>query len=495
MKNIPVVKLGIVSVSRSCFPITLSASRRQRVVDAYAALGGEIYQCPVTVENESDALRAADDVKEAGVNALVIYLGNFGPESSETILAQLFGGPVMYAAAAEEDKDNLIDGRGDAYCGMLNCSYNLGLRGIRAYIPEYPVGSAQEVAQMIREFRPVAAGILGLRGLKLMTFGPRPQDFMACNGPIQPLFDLGVEIEENSELDLLVAYRKHDQDSRIPRLVCQMARELGEGNRMADVLPRLAQYEITLLDWAEEHRGSRSYVAFANKCWPAFQTEFGFVPCYVNARLGAMGIPVACEVDIYGALSEYLGLCLTGEPVTLLDINNTVPENLYQQEIASRGGRNLPRLNETFMGFHCGNTPICRLRNPVMGYQLIMKRDLEPDSPPNITRGTLEGTIQAGPVTFYRLQGTARGELKAYVAQGEVLPTEPGTFGGVGVFSIPEMNRFYRHVLIEKHYPHHGAVAFGHQGKALFSLFRYLAIGDISYNQPASLPYPTENPF
>lgn len=61
---------------------------------------------------------------------------------------------------------------------------------------------------MIREFRPVAAGILGLRGLKLMTFGPRPQDFMACNGPIQPLFDLGVEIEENSELDLLVAYRK-----------------------------------------------------------------------------------------------------------------------------------------------------------------------------------------------------------------------------------------------------------------------------------------------
>lgn len=231
------------------------------------------------------------DVKEAGVNALVIYLGNFGPESSETILAKLFGGPVMYAAASEEDMDNLIDGRGDAFCGMLNCSYNLGLRGIRAYIPEYPVGSAQEVAQMIQEFRPIAAGILGLRGLKLITFGPRPQDFMACNGPIQPLFDLGVEIEENSELDLLVAYRKHDQDPRIPDLVRQMAGELGEGNRMADVLPRLAQYEITLLDWAEEHKGSREFVAFANKCWPAFQTEFGFVPCYVNADWVQWGSP------------------------------------------------------------------------------------------------------------------------------------------------------------------------------------------------------------
>ena len=57
------------------------------------------------------------------------------------------------------------------------------------------------------------------------------------------------------------------------------------------------------------------------------------------------------------------------------------------------------------------------------------------------------------------------------------------------------MGRFYRHVLIEKRYPHHGAVAFGHYGKALFEVFRYLGIADIAYNQPRSLPYPTENPF
>ena len=59
------------------------------------------------------------------------------------------------------------------------------------------------------------------------------------------------------------------------------------------------------------------------------------------------------------------------------------------------------------------------------------------------------------------------------------------------------MGRFYRHVLIEKNYPHHGAVAFGHYGKALFEVFKYIGVPmeDINYNQPASLPYPTENPF
>ena len=41
----------------------------------------------------------------------------------------------MYAAASEESGDNLVNGRGDAYCGMLNLSYILNLRGIKAYIP------------------------------------------------------------------------------------------------------------------------------------------------------------------------------------------------------------------------------------------------------------------------------------------------------------------------------------------------------------------------
>jgi L-fucose isomerase-like protein len=135
------------------------------------------------------------------------------------------------------------------------------------------------------------------------------------------------------------------------------------------------------------------------------------------------------------------------------------------------------------------------VNEPEMKYQLIMKRSLEPDGEPDITRGTIEGEIKAGDITFYRLQGTADAELKAYIAQGEVLPVHTYSFGGIGVFAIPEMGRFYRHVLIEKRYPHHGAVVFGHYGKYLFEIFKFLGVSDIAYNQPKSLPYPTENPF
>ena len=490
MKNNPDIKLGLIAVSRDCFPIALSTKRRQNIM---AQCGGlPVYECPVAVENEKDMLRAVEDVKNAQCNALCVFLGNFGPETPETLIAKYFDGPVMFVAAAEGDGD-LINGRGDAYCGMLNCSYNLGMRHLKGYIPAYPVGTAADIATMIADFIPVARAIVGIKNLKIITFGPRPQDFFACNAPIKGLYELGVEVEENSELDLLVAYKAHAGDARIPEVCADMAAEMGEGKFYPDLLERMAQFELTLLDWAEEHKGARKYVAFADKCWPAFPSQFGFEPCYVNSRLASRGIPVACEVDIYGALSEYIGACITGDAVTLLDINNSVPKYLYDEDIA---GKFNYTLTDTFMGFHCGNTPSCKMcADRAVKYQLIQNRLLENGGTPDITRGTLEGDIAASPITFYRLQCDSEGNLRSYIAQGEVLPVATRSFGGIGVFAIPEMGRFYRHVLIEKRYPHHGAVAFGHVGKALHSLFRYLGIQDIAYNQPRNLPYPTENPF
>ena len=490
--NIPVVKLGIIAVSRDCFPIALSTQRRKNIVQAYR--GEDLYECPVTVENELDMLKAVEDVKAAGCNALVVFLGNFGPETPETLIAEKFEGPCMFVAAAEGDGD-LIDGRGDAYCGMLNCSYNLGMRHLKGYIPEYPVGTAQDVADMIADFVPIARAVIGVKNLKLITFGPRPQDFFACNAPIKGLYELGVEIEENSELDLLVSYKAHAGDPRIPAICADMAKEMGEGKYYADLNERMAQFELTLLDWAEQHKGARKYVAFADKCWPAFPSQFGFEPCYVNSRLVSRGIPVACEVDIYGALSEYIGMCVSGDTVTLLDINNSVPKSMFDEKI--QGRYNAYTLTDTFMGFHCGNTPACKMcADRAVKYQLIQHRVLEPaGSEPDISRGTLEGDIAPSDITFYRLQCDSQGVLRAYIAQGEVLDVPTGSFGGIGVFAIPEMGRFYRHVLAQKGYPHHGAVAFAHVGKYLFEVFKFLGVGDIAYNQPKNLPYPTENPF
>ena len=493
MINIPKIKVGIVAVSRDCFPESLSVNRRKALVEAYQAKydAADIYECPICiVESEIHMVQALEDIKKAGCNALCVYLGNFGPEISETLLAKHFDGPKMFVAAAEETGDNLVQGRGDAYCGMLNASYNLKLRNVRAYIPEYPVGTAEECADMIHDFLPIARAVEGLQNLKIISFGPRPLNFLACNAPIKQLYNLGVEIEENSELDLFEAFNKHAGDERILAVVKEMEEELGEGNKKPEILSKLAQYELTLKDWVEEHKGYRKYVTIAGKCWPAFQTQFGFVPCYVNSRLAAQGIPVSCEVDIYGALSEFIGTVISQDAVTLLDINNSVPADMYESEIK---GKFDYTQKDTFMAFHCGNTASSKLSCGVMKYQMIMARTL----PEEVTQGTLEGDLVPGDITFFRLQSTADNILRGYIAQGEILPVATRSFGSIGVFAIPEMGRFYRHVLIEGGYPHHGAVAFGNYGKALYEVFKYIGVPveEIGYNQPAGVRYPTENPW
>ena len=491
--NMPKTKIGIVAVSRDCFPESLSVTRREALVKAYKEKYDpeDIYECPVCiVESEIHMVQALEDIKKAGCDALVVYLGNFGPEISETLLAKHFDGPKMFVAAAEESGDNLLDGRGDAYCGMLNASYNLKLRNIKAYIPEYPVGTAEECADMIHEFLPIARTVKALSELKIISFGPRPLNFLACNAPIKPLYDLGIEIEENSELDLFEAFNQHEGDERIPAIIKEMEEELGAGNKKPEILSKLAQYELTLKDWIRDHKGYRKYVTIAGKCWPAFQTQFGFVPCYVNSRLAAQGIPVSCEVDIYGALSEFIGTVVSQDAVTLLDINNSVPADMYNEEIKDNYDYTQ---KDTFMGFHCGNTAKSKLSFCEMKYQKIMARTL----PKEVTQGTLEGDITPGDITFFRLQSTADTKLRAYIAQGEVLTVATRSFGSIGVFAIPEMGRFYRHVLIEKNFPHHGAVAFGHFGKTFYEVFKYIGVDvdEIGFNQPKNMLYKTENPF
>jgi L-fucose isomerase-like protein len=493
LTNTPEVKLGLVGVSRDCFPVELARRRLDALAKECRKLKLNVVPCATIVESEHDALVALAELEQADANAAVIYLGNFGPEAPTTILAEKFARPFMLIGAAEESRKDLVNGRGDAFCGMLNASLNAGLRNLRPFIPHMPVGLPDELAVHIAHFEDVARVAIGIRNLKVFSFGPRPQDFFACNAPIKPLYDLGVEVMENSELDLYLLHQ--DAGSRkneINAIAADMARELGAGNAYPEKLKQLAQFELTLTTFFEQNLGSRQFGVFANKCWPAFERAFGFVPCFINSRMATRGIPVACEVDIYGAVSEYMAQLASQHPVTILDVNNTVPGDIRIKDLKGAAREDL------FMGFHCGNTPSCCLcQGCSMKYQLIMNRLMEkPGDKPNITCGTLEGTLKPGPATLFRLQANLRnGGLMSYVADGHVLDADPASFGSIGVIGVKDFARFYRYVLLGRQFPHHVALAFKRVGKILFDAAQILGVSDVHAPRPAAQPYPEENPF
>ena len=95
MNNIPQVKLGIVAVSRDCFPI--SAFRDAAGLPLWPPAPRRAWKCTrprPPWRTRRTCSRPWKKSRKAGCNALVVFLGNFGPETPETLIAKNFDGPV-----------------------------------------------------------------------------------------------------------------------------------------------------------------------------------------------------------------------------------------------------------------------------------------------------------------------------------------------------------------------------------------------------------------
>jgi len=182
--------------------------------------------------------------------------------------------------------------------------------------------------------------------------------------------------------------------------------------------------------------------------------------------------PIATNVYFQGSLGYNNGVLLLNDLCKSQYSNSTLGVTARSIDLEDIENKFNYTQKDTFMAFHCGNTASSKLSSCEMKYQMIMARSL----PIEVTNGTLEGDIIPGDITFFRLKSTADAKLRGYIAQGEVLPVATRSFGAIGIFAIPEMGRFYRHVLIEGNYPHHGAVAFGHFGKALYEVYKYIGV-------------------
>ena len=492
MKNIPEVILGIVVGSTNWMSTELAIQRRQELVEIYRKKYGQehVHECPICIDdNEINVKRALKDLEKAGCNALCLYFGNYGPEHTSTILAEQFSGPVMFCAAAEDSGKHMQTERKDAYSGLINACYDLSLKKKSVYLASKPVGTKEECIEMIHGFIPIARSLLAMKDLKIISFGPRPSSYFAACAPNHLLYELGVEFDEYSEMELLNSYQKHTGDQRIEGILSEMKQETGEDNQL---MIQYAQYEITVSDWVRTHKGNRKYVTLTSTCWPAFPINFGFVPCYVNSRLTGQGIPIACEVDVYGALSEYLGQCVSNDSVTILNYNNNIPEDVFNEQIKNRkfNGKEY-KFSDLFLGYHCGVTNSTKLQSTSLKPHFVNALLIGEEN----AQGTIQGELKVEFITCFRIQGDTDGHLKAYVAEGQVLPVSIDTYGGRGVIAVPEMDRFYRNVLLGRHYPNHFALLSGHCGQQLMEILNQLGIKEIEYNHPADIPYSNENIF
>jgi L-fucose isomerase-like protein len=483
----PEIKLGLVSASRNCFPRALSDERTNRLLERCRAAGIHPIvpegDCRI-IETKAHAAEAARQFKEAGCDAVVYYLGNFSGEIEDAVFVKAYDGPVMLLAAAEESGATLLQKRGDALCGLLSAALAVNKRGLahRVHIPELPVVSAEEGVQEIAHFLKVIKVVKGTRNATVGLFGPRPRDFETCNYNLASVNSIGIEVEELGLFDLQNEVRRikeHGEDTG--KIRAEMKEEV-PSIPDDEFASRLSVYEKAIKNF----RDSLQLSGAATQCWSEQEFSLRHVPCFINGRMAQNGFPIACENDCYSLIAELLGQYASDATVGILDINHSIPKDLHETLA------NYP-LKDMVGMFHCGNASTKLLKNPEMKFQVIMKRMMEPDTAPDITRGTIEGQFAASPITVLQVHGIGD-SLQAYIAEGHFLDLDPKTFGCTGTAYLPGFSRFYRHTLLGR-FHHHAAVAFTHCGSVLYDAFKLLGLSQVHTPLPPSVAYPGENVF
>lgn len=224
-------------------------------------------------------------------------------------------------------REPVIDGgrlRLNSLTGAYSAANAMRAFGERSF--GYVFGSAQEerVRAEISAYVSAARLIKEMRTLKMSAVGHTPQGFgfgRALDAELMRGFGVElVSIEARELIDMAKGYSEAECAEyleRSERAMCGLE-NTPEKNRI-DYARLFKAYS--------DYVGSNNIAALASRCWPDFFTAYGTPVCAVLSMLNDLGVAAACEADIYGALSMWIGMRLSGEPVFFGD-----PVSLDEQD-------------------------------------------------------------------------------------------------------------------------------------------------------------------
>lgn len=311
---------------------------------------------------------------------------------------------------------------------------------------EYVYGSPAEekVIDTIRRTYAAARVKKEMSFLNVCAIGHTPQGFgfgRALDNDLLEVF--GVHQDAIEARELIDAAKGFSDEECAEYLKDAMKRTRGLENTP----------ERNRLDFARIYKAYDEFVtskkigAIASRCWPDFFTSFGTPVCGVLAMLNDLGVAAACEADMYGALSMWIGMKLSqkavffGDPVSLDEKENTI----------------------TF--WHCG-TAACSLAREDTGAAIgeHCNRHIGP---------TMEfGAKESDHAVIFRIGRNPDGTFRFFIVKGKALDRPKQFFGTSSVIETEDSAEKIIHESVLAGWEPHYAVIYGNVSDELQILAR-----------------------
>ena len=359
------------------------------------------FVCPEEMLLSIDKLRAYLEGLEPDL--IVFQNLTFANAAYMSEVLRRFDCPVLLWTLREP----VIDGgrlRLNSLTGAYSAANTLRAFDGRPFAYAFGAPEEEEVVAAVRAVTAAARVKQAMRSLKMAAVGHTPQGFgfgRALDGELMSTFGVELEAIEARELiDMAKSYSDEDCAAFLSKTECMTCglEKTPERNRLDH-----ARLYKAYTDYVQSH----GIGALASRCWPDFFTAFGTPVCTVLSLLNDDGVAAACEADIYGALSMWVGMQLSGEPVFFGD-----PVSLDEGE-------------NSITFWHCG-AAACTLARKDTGAEIGVH--------PNRKIGpAMNCGCEAFPeATVFRIGREPDGSFRFFITEGEALD-KPRQFIGTSI--------------------------------------------------------------
>jgi len=392
---------------------------------------------------------AVERFQKERVDAVFAAHCDFGSEIAVGRVCKALGKPVLLwgprdeAPAADKPRER------DTQCGLFATSKLLRRLGLPF---TYLINCRLEddlFARGLDNFLRAANVCRCVRGARIGQVDTRPAPFTStmCNeSELLERFDIQVIPTALSDITGRALERL---DSREVAAEARAIRAKVDASALSDDgLRRVASMKLVMVDWIAQ----QMLDAVALQCWPTLQSLLGICPCFVDGEITDLGVPVACETDVNGAVTAIaLQAAARGDgAVFFADLTVRHPDD-----------------DNAELLWHCGPFPLslahpaCRPR--VTGHYM------QPDGLPALGMWRLKD----GDVTLGRFDGD-HGEYSFLLGHARTCegPATPGTYVWVKVGNWP----LWEERLMYGPYIHHIVGVYGKLAPALYEGLKYLGV-------------------
>ena len=456
--------LGIIMGNRGFFTTELCENGRAQILKVFDEEGIKpVFLSPEdspwgSVEDQVSARKCADlfRLHRDEIIGVLIILPNFGEEGPivNTLRWAELDVPVLVQAFPDEVGLMSIAHRRDSFCGKMSTCNNLKQFGIKYSLTTLHTVDPEDESFLtdLRSFVATCRVIKGLKHVRLGMIGARPAAFNTVRFSEKLFERSGISVDT---IDLSEVFgridRLSDDDPTLKAKLEEIKAYLRIKGVPNDALVKMAKFGVVVDEWMADE----GLAASAVQCWTAMEEYYGVVPCTMMSMMSNNLMSSACETDIAGVIGMYGMALASGKPSALADWNNNYG-----------GDPNKGVL------FHCSNLPKAFFQDtPDMDYQEIIAGTVGKEN----TYGTVVGRVKASEFTYTRISTVDwEGKIKAYLGHG-VLTRDPlQTFGGYGVFEIPNLQKLL-HYICENGFEHHVAVNLSQTADAMHeALGKYL---------------------